>query len=373
MFVDLQKAFDTVDHEILLSKLNHYGIRGIANQWFKTYLTNRVQYVSIGDAKSLAKAISHGVPQGSVLGPLLFLLYINDLCNAIKSSETYHFADDTHLNFSDSLESLCRRVNADLKRLNTWLNANKISLNASKTEFVIFRSQSHKLDFIPYLKVSGNRIYSSQCVRYLGVLLDEHLSWKAHVSSVAKKLQRANGMLAKIRHYVPLNCLLNVYHAIFSSHMRYACQVWGLRDSTATHRILTLQKSAIRLMTFSEPRSASLPLFATLGILKFFDLVKVLNIQFIHQYLNGNLPRDTLNTFNFEKTSHTHGTRCNTMGLLVEPRVYTQNFGSYSFSRISTLQWNDLQRSSHNSDLTSLTPNQIRLKATQFYLGKYIN
>ena len=260
-----------------------------------------------------------------------------------------------------------------MKRLNSWLNANKISLNAGKTEFVIFRSQSHKLDFVPYLKISGNRIYSSQFVKYLGVLLDEHLTWKNHVSSVAKKLQRANGMLAKIRHYVPLNSLLNVYHAIFSSHMRYACQVWGLRDSTVTHRILTLQKSAVRLMTFSEPRSASLPLFANLGILKFFDLVKVLNIHFIHQYLNGNLPFDTLNTFNFQKTSHLYGTRCNTMGLLIEPRVHTQNFGSNSLSRLSTLQWNDFQRNFQNSDLSNFKPNQIKQKATAFYLQNYID
>jgi len=107
VFVDLQKAFDTVDHKILLHKLCHYGIRGPVNQWFKSYLSNRYQYVAIKNSKSILKLIIHGVPQGSVLGPLLFLLYINDLHFSIHTSETYHFADETHLlNFSKSVASL---------------------------------------------------------------------------------------------------------------------------------------------------------------------------------------------------------------------------------------------------------------------------
>ena len=374
VFVDLQKAFDTVDHEILLSKLSHYGIRGIANNWFRSYLTGRFQFVSIGNFSSKLKAILHGVPQGSVLGPLLFLLYINDLHNCIKSSETYQFAGDTHLlNFSKSLESLCRGMNADLKRLICWLNANKISLNASKTEFLVFRSQFRKLEFTPFLMLSGKRIYPSQSVKYLGVHVDEHLSWKFHVSSVATKLQRANGMLSKIRHHVPLKSILNIYHAIFSSYLLYACQVWGTRDSTITHRILTLQKSALRLLTFREPRSPSAPIFAELGILKFFDLVKVLNICFVHNFLNSNLPTDTLNSLSFQKISHSHGTRYNSIGLLVEPSSRTTTFGSFSFSRLSTLQWNQLQSNFPNVNLTNLKSSKIKSLATEFLLRQYIN
>ena len=143
---------------------------GTVNQQLKSYLSNRTRFVFIDNFCSSENLVKYGVPQGSVLGPLLFLLYINDLHFAIKSSETYHFADDTHLlNFSNSVKSLCNRVNADLKILTSWLSANKISLNAKKTEFIVFRPQSKSLNCNPFLKLMGNRIYPSQNVRYFGV------------------------------------------------------------------------------------------------------------------------------------------------------------------------------------------------------------
>ena len=130
VFIDLQKAFDNLDHQILLVKLNHYGIHGVSNDWFKSYLSNRNQYVYINGYESGLAAINCGVPQGSVLGPLLFLLYINDLNQAIKFCKVHHFADDTNLLCpSNSIKKLNNLVNADLKHLLNWLNANKISLN----------------------------------------------------------------------------------------------------------------------------------------------------------------------------------------------------------------------------------------------------
>ena len=133
VFVDLQKAFDTVDHLILLAKLNHYGIPGVSNDSFKSYLSNRNQYVSINGYESGLSSINCSVPQGSVLGPLLFLLYINDLNQAIKCCKVCHFADDTNLLcLSNSIKKLNKLVNADLKHLLNWLNANKISLYVKK-------------------------------------------------------------------------------------------------------------------------------------------------------------------------------------------------------------------------------------------------
>ena len=145
VFVDLQKAFDTVDNTILLKKLEHYGIRGIGNSWFHSYLSNRSQFVSILGYNSSLKIIMHGVPQGSVLGPLLFLLYINDLHDAIKYCMVHHFADDTNLLlFDTSLKSLRKKINIDLKLLCHWLNVNKISLNTKKTEYTVFYLDTNK-------------------------------------------------------------------------------------------------------------------------------------------------------------------------------------------------------------------------------------
>ena len=191
VFIDLQKAFDTVDHDILISKLEHYGARGIAKNWFSSYLQNRKQCVKLNGFESSLSDISYGVPQGSVLGPLLFLMYINDLSVSVKNSMVHHFADDTNLLcINKSLKLLCKKINYDLRGITHWLNANRISLNISKTEFVVFRSPRKIIDFDIKIKVNGQRIYQSSYIKYLGVYLDEHLSWKPHIHELRKKLNQ---------------------------------------------------------------------------------------------------------------------------------------------------------------------------------------
>ena len=184
--IDLQKALILVDHQILLAKLNHYGIRGVSNDWFKSYLSNHSQYVSINGYESSLAAINFGVPKGSVLGPLLFLLYINDLNQAIKFCKVHHFTDDTYLLcHSNSIKKLNKLVNADLKHLVNWLNANKISLNVKKTEMVIFKSNQKKLECDLKIKLCGKRLYPTESVKYMGVKIDTNLTWQHHVNDLS--------------------------------------------------------------------------------------------------------------------------------------------------------------------------------------------
>ena len=193
-----------VDHDVLLRKLDHYGIRGTAKDWFNSYLTNRVKFVSINGFNSTEEVMKFGVPQGSVLGPLLFLIYINDLHISLKYSKTRLFADDTNLLIkSKSLKQLQKHLNLDLRSLKKWLKANKIRLNASKTELLIFRHPNKPINYNLKIKIDGKKIIPSKYVKYHGILIDSHLNWEFQSEILSTKLTQAIGMLSKIRHYVP--------------------------------------------------------------------------------------------------------------------------------------------------------------------------
>ena len=171
-----------VNHKILLLKLEHYGVRGTILKWFESYLTDRKQYVFYNGVSSDMKTVTCGVPQGSVLGPLLFLLYINDLPNISTKLNFFLFADDTNIYYeSNDLKNLEKTVNLELKKLSLWLNINRLALNVSKTNFVIFRSHQKIPNHNVTLLMNNKALQQKDHVKYLGVLLDQHLDWKYQI------------------------------------------------------------------------------------------------------------------------------------------------------------------------------------------------
>ena len=265
VFVDLEKAFDTVNHNILLSKLDHYGVRGRANDWIKSYLSNRDQYVNLNDCTSSKNTTKCGVPQGSILGPLLFIIYINDMNKAIQDCVTHHFADDTNLLYAHKDPKMIKKiVNKDLALLFQWLCANRLSLNVAKTEFIVFRPPRKSLPDRIVLTLNNTKIFESYKIKYLGLLMDTRLNWKAHIHELSKKLSQSIGMLYKIRKSCNQQVLLSLYHAIFNSHMTYGLPVWGNTTDNLLNRIFTLQKKAIRAISHSGFNDHTSPIFKNL-------------------------------------------------------------------------------------------------------------
>ena len=188
------------------------------------------------------------VSHGSILEPLLFLIYINDLHLAIKNITVRHYADDTKLITSNkSAKTLTRKLNLDLKILSKWLRANKISLNAKKTELIIFRSKQKVINYDIKIKLDGKMLIPTNFVKYIGLYIDCHLDWSFHTKILSSKLSRAVGLLSKIRHYVNKKTLHSLYYAIFSSQMDYASIIWGQKPTLHINRIQTAQNKAVSL------------------------------------------------------------------------------------------------------------------------------
>lgn len=375
IFIDLKKAFDTVDHTILLSKLDFYGVRGTALDWFRSFLADRSQFVSVSGIRSKVKHMPHGVPQGSVLGPLLFLLYVNDLHLAIPYSLVTLFADDTMLFLRNAtLKTISKRANIDLKLLIHWLNANKISLNANKTELLIFKPVRKKTDYVLKIKINGHRLRPSKFVKYLRVYIDENMNWRHHIDFVCNKLKRANGALCKLRHYVDKKTLLALYFSLFHSHMAYGAQIWGQRQNLHTRRVHILQKQALRIMSFSDFRAPSNPLFLNYTLLTFFDFIKYLNILFVFKFFNRILPiplQDCHEMNRLITITNRQDVFRGKYGLLELPEVKTVTYGNQSILYQSISAWNELQKFLTFDDMSTLEWDRLKDLIKFYYLSNY--
>ena len=301
IFMDLSKAFDTINHEILLCKLKSYGFDNNALMLFKSYLTNRKQCVSFENETSPLRDITTGVPQGSILGPILFIIYINDLINSCPKLKPVIYADDTTLYFAyKDAKQTEMTINEDLNNVADWLCINKLSLNTSKTKMMVFQKRKDPMS-TPNLKISNIEIEKVDEFNFLGITLDRKLNYKAHTMLLQGKLRWSNFVLNRLKNILPLNILRQLYFTLIQSHLNYGILLWGKQ----CNELIKTQKKSIRIVTTSKYNAHTSPLFKALDVIALPDLYILNVLKFYFKYLNNTLPHYFIN-FQLTTNHDTH-------------------------------------------------------------------
>ena len=327
IFLDLSKAFDTLDHSILLRKLTHYGLSQTAIRWFSSYLIGRRQLVEFDGTKSTLVSISTGVPQGSILGPLLFIIYMNDIHVASDKFNAIIYADDTNLlsslcSFNVNLQGnatnmteLSSNINIELDNIQEWLNINRLSLNVQKTKFMIFHNYQRDFShFIPEIMINGQLVERVTEFNFLGLTIDEHLNWKSHIQKVSNKVSRSIGVLNRLKKFLPLTVLRILYNALILLHFQFSILAWGFNPG----RLNKLQKRAIRVITSIKYNAHVEPLLKMLNLLRLTDIFKINLLKLFYKFKHNQLPHYLKTMLSDADKLHTYNTRSNTV--LTTPR-----------------------------------------------------
>ena len=372
IFIDLSKAFDTLDHNILLNKLNVYGFRGTANLIIKSYLSNRQQYVLYNNCQSSFKSISCGVPQGSILGPLLFLLYINDMASCSRLMHFILFADDTNMFYSNpDIWKLMHIVNLELDILADWFRANRLSLNINKTNFMMFGykkvpgiSESTPNEF--YLTIDGERIKQVEFTKFLGVIIDQKFTWQRHISHVSLKVSKSLYALRQVKFKLPRESLLLLYYSLVHSHLNYCNIIWGNASSSTLRELLLLQKRAIRIVNKSSYLSHTAPIFKELLVLKLPDLNLYNTAQFVYKHRLNILPQVCNHFLNANNSTANNSYNFRTTNDFTIPFSRT-HLRVKCIKVFGPTQWNNLPNEVRNAESLAI----FKTSFSNFILNKY--
>lgn len=338
IFIDLKKAFDTVSHRILLNKLNDIGITEKALELLKSYLCDRYQIVKLSEHKSNPKLITYGVPQGSILGPLLFLIYINGVSTLGLKGDLSLYADDTSLfYFGHEVESLIQDAQSDLNILNKWFRSNLLTINVAKTNYMIFSAKNKKIpDFSP-LKIDDMVINKANSEKYLGLELDNQLTWKVHLKKVKQKLISLTGLLRGIVRCLPRKVCYFIYNSLAKPHIDYLLEIWGSAAKSNLNTVQIAQNKLIKTLFHYD--------FLTPTV-KIYKDTKIFNIQQSYKYYSCLLIRKILNkkihtniTFTKKKSIQTKMLRSANNLILRPPRT---NYGKRNITYESAQLYNKL-------------------------------
>ena len=274
IMVDLKAAFDTVNHPILLSKLDRYGVREHCLQWFKSYLADRKFCVRIGKHYSDEQTVNIGIPQGSILGPILFIIYNNDLPLISDFLHTTLFADDTNFSLTHhDYDSMVPMLNNELKKIHDWTIANRLTINNSKTELLLF-SNRHTFHNNEQITLNGSFIKFVEQAKFLGVIIDAKMNFKHHINYISGKIAKHAGILYRIKHCLPLNTRITYYNSFVLPYLNYNILHWGGTNDIHLQPLITAQKRIIRSIADADYLAHTTPLFKNLNLLKLTDLYK---------------------------------------------------------------------------------------------------
>lgn len=337
IYLDLKKAFDTVDPEILLLKLKKYGINQYALKIIDSYLSSRMQCVEIEGVQSDYKDITIGVPQGSILGPLLFLLYINDFPSISKHSLCIQYADDTALFFEgDSAHELQTKLDSDLPNVCKWLKTNKLSLNTNKT-FCQLYTMSHDQIAVNVMLDNKNITFVNK-IKYLGLWIDDKLSWNEHINHVCTVVSSSIGVLYRTKFFLKQSTLLLLYNSLVLPHFSYCSIIWAHTFPTYVHKVELLQKKAIRLVDNADRLAHSEPIFKKLKLLKVKDIAKQQIILLTQKTVKRTLHNAIDALFHLAEPRNRQTRR---VEHLIEPFTY-KLYRTQTLSWLGPRLWNDI-------------------------------
>jgi len=342
VFLDLKKAFDTVNHNILLSKLKSYGIGVEALSWFKSYLSNRSQVVNINSTLSDCKPINVGIPQGSILGPLLFIIYVNSLSDIVSSKLVMYADDTTLLCSSNDPESLQTELNDNLGKIANWFSANKLTLNIKKTKFMVFGNNHnlHKFENIS-LKYNDDVVERVDSFKYLGVTFDPKLTWNNHVNNICSTVSKRIGVIRKVKFYLPPCTLKLLANALVMPHLDYCSSVWSNCNTEFLHSLQVQHNRLARVLTNADIRTRIDDLMKSLNWTRLNERWNAQLLILLFKCLKGTAPMYLSSQFDFTHNSHSHGTRSQTFNSLIVPKWKTV-YGKKTFHYRTAKLWNDL-------------------------------